>query len=160
MKKSKKTLMAIALASVIGVSSLTGCTEAAIEENQIESTVMEDEPVEEEPVEEEQIPEVRVFEPYTHVFFVRTYNEPDTSTITGGQVEIPEGYEILDIENWAERSGYGSRTPGYDVWFINTKTVEASLVYNEPLDIYDYSQPGTVIEMTNEEDGPTKTLIP
>ena len=160
MKKSKKNLMALALASVIGVSSLTGCTVEETDENQIESTVMEDEPVEEEPVEEEQLPEVRIFEPYTHVFFARTYNDPDTSTITGGQVEIPEGYEILDIENWAQKAGPGSRTPGYDVWFINTKTVEASLVYNEPLDIYDYSQPGTVIEMTNEEEDQTKPLTP
>lgn len=161
MKKSKKNLMAIALASVIGVSSLTGCNAVETEENQTESIEMEEVSNEEEVlVEEEQNFENKVFEPYTHVYYVRTYNPSEPSTIKGGQVEIPEGYEILDIENWTQKHGYGSRNAGYDIWFINNKTVEVSPVYNETIGTYDYSQPGTVIEMTNEEDGPTKTLIP
>ena len=160
MNKSKKNLMALALASVLGVSSLTGCTGVEAEESQEVSSVTEEISNEEETQTVEVVVETKVFEPYTHVYYVRINNEINTNSVTGGQVEIPDGYEILDIEPWAERVIDGSRTPGFDVWYINNKTVEATLVYNSTIRRYDYSKPGVVIELTNEEEGPTKTLIP
>ena len=162
MKKSKKNLMAIALASVLGVSSLTGCTgvEAEEESQAVEAATEESSNEEEETQTVEEVVETKIFEPYTHVYYVRVDNEINTNSVTGGQVEVPEGYEILDIEPWTERVLEGSRSPGFDVWYINNKTVEATLVYNAPIGVYDYSEPGVVIELTNEEEGPTKTLIP
>ena len=53
-----------------------------------------------------------------------------------------------------------SQTGGFDVWFINNKPVEVQSVYNESTGGYDYSTPGTVIEMELEEEGPTKVLTP
>ena len=162
MNKRKKNLMALALASVLGVSSLTGCTGVeAEEESQAVESASEEISNEEETQEVEEVVETKIFEPYTHVYYVRVSNDNvDTYRVTGGQVEIPEGYEILDIEPWIEKIAAGSRSPGYDVWYINNKTVEATLVYNAPIGVYDYSEPGVVIELTNEEEGPTKTLIP
>lgn len=170
MKKSKKNLMALALASVISVSTLTSCGEEVASESKTDISIEEEVPSEETPVdevtaettssEEVQADETKVFDPYTHVFFVRINNRISTSYVKGRQVEIPEGYEILDIEPWTERVGYGSRTPGYDVWFINNKTVEATPVFNDLIDGYDYSAPGTVIELTNEESVQSKKLTP
>ena len=98
----------------------------------------------------------KVFEPYQHLFYVRnsTSNVEYSEKVTGGSVNIPEGYTVLDIENFTELSGYGSQTGGYDIWYTNTKTVEVSAVYNESIDGYDYSHFGTVIEdeKTREED--------
>ncbi len=173
MKKSKKNLMALALASVISVSTLTSCGEEVASESKTDISIDEEVPSEGTPVdevtaettssEEVQADETKVFAPYTHVFFARIYNQTNlyrTYSVKRGQVEIPEGYEILDIEPWIERIGYGSRTIGYDVWFINNKTVEATPVYNDLIDGYDYSAPGTDIELTNEESVKSKTLTP
>lgn len=158
MKKNKKNLMALALASVISVSTLTSCGEEVASESVTDISIEK----------EVQADETKVFAPYTHVFFVRINNEINVvhtnvnhaCNVKGGQVEIPEGYEILDIEPWTKKTGYGSRTPGYDVWYINNKTVEAISVYNDLIDGYDYSAPGTVIELTNEESVKSKTLTP
>ena len=173
MIKSKKNLMALALASVISVSTLTSCGEEVASESVTDISIEEEVPSEGTPVdevtaettssEEVQADETKVFDPYTHVFFVRINNQTNiisTANVKGGQVEIPEGYEILDIEPWTDAIRDGSRTEGYDVWFINNKSVEATPVYNDVIDGYDYSAPGTVIELTNEESVKSKTLTP
>lgn len=71
--------------------------------------------------------------------------------ITGGAVSIPEGYSVYDIENFNEEYGAASQTGGYDVWFINDVPVEVEKVYNEVLDVYDYSEPGTPVLDKSEE---------
>ena len=74
--------------------------------------------------------------------------------------KIPEGYEILDIENFTEKYGYGSQTGGFDVWFINNQEVEVEPIYNATYETYDYSEPGRVTEVLKEEKGPELKLTP
>ncbi len=103
--------------------------------------------------EQNEKPSDQEFEPYEHVFY-RRYELSDsymnTSSITHGQVEIPEGYEILEIENYIDTKGRGSVTKGFDVWFTNTETVTAEATYNEITRQYEYSTPGRVVENENE----------
>ncbi len=101
------------------------------------------------------MPEVKVFEPGEHVFMVR-YNLIDelgyssSKGINSASITVPEGYEVLDLENF---TGLGNKvgtgqTYGVDVWYINSEVVEVTPVYNEAFDTYDYSQPGQVVEST------------
>ena len=80
-------------------------------------------------------------------FFERYYltSSVNSQDIAGGSVSIPEGYSVYDIENFTCPYRYGSETGGYDVWFLNDVPVEAEKVYNEVLEIYDYSEPGTPV---------------
>lgn len=107
----------------------------------------------------EEMPEVKTYEAGEHVFMIR-YNLLDelgyssSKSITGASIPVPEGYEILDMENFI---GLGSKvgtgqTYGVDVWYINNEVVEVSPVYNEAFKFYDYSQPGKVVEPTLGED--------
>ena len=110
---------------------------------------------------EEEVPEVVTYEPYEHVFYRRYNNLTKDSYATevfSGQIEIPEGYEILEINNYDEKLGNGSQTGGFDVWFINNQPVEVTPVYNPSVGGYDYSQPGQVIVITSAEEAPTKSL--
>lgn len=75
----------------------------------------------------------------------------ETEEITGGSISIPEGYSVYDIDNFSSKYRTGSETGGYDVWFQNDVPVEATKVYNEVLEIYDYSKPGTPILENIEE---------
>lgn len=158
-KKTKafKSATAISLCLALGLS-LTGCsTGGTVTENQKQKPA-----VEQVAVQEVQAPENRTFEPYEHVFYLRydTLTKKEFSErVYGGQIVIPEGYEILEIENFNEYRGYGSQTRGFDVWFINTKKVEVKPVYNEAIGAYDYSEAGTVIEEELvEEDTKSLTL--
>lgn len=109
----------------------------------------------------EKMPEVKVFEPGEHVFMIR-YNLLDelgyssAKGVNSASICVPEGYEILDLENYISLgSKIGtSQTYGVDVWFINNESVEVTPVYNEAFDSYDYSQPGKVIEpvVSNENE--------
>ena len=109
----------------------------------------------------EKMPEVKVFEPGEHVFMIR-YNLVDelgyssAKGVNSTSISVPEGYEILDLENFISLgSKIGTcETYGVDVWFINNESVEVTPVYNESFDSYDYSQPGKVIEpvVSNENE--------
>lgn len=114
-------------------------------------------------VEEEQRKiEKKKFAAGKHVYFKRYYNAENkyAEDIMGGQITIPEGYEILDIENFTEKYGKGSQTGGFDVWFINNQEVEAEPIYNATYKTYDYSEPGRVTEVLEEEKGPELKLTP
>lgn len=104
--------------------------------------------------EQSEKPSNQEFEPYEHVFYRRyellNPSKDDTSSITEGQVEIPEGYEILEIENYTDTKGRGSVTRGFDVWFTNTETVTAEATYNEVTRQYEYSTPGKVVNSKEE----------
>ena len=150
MKKS--SYKSILLATAASLVLLTGCSTGREvtnlpNQNQIQQEIT--------------IPENQTFEPYQHVYFTRYYlsEKVQPERITGGQIEIPEGYEILTIENWDESEYKSSQNGGYDIWFINNKTVEVEAVYNESKEQYDYSQPGIVCEPTVEE-SPTLKLTP
>ena len=88
-------------------------------------------------------PDNKIFAPGKHCYW-RFYN-PRTLV---GQVSVPEGYEILDIE-----ASYDYYVGSYIVWFINTETVEAEAVLSEiGLDRkYYYSKPGKVVKKEKEK---------
>ena len=151
MKKTR--VVSLLLAGAISLTMLTGCTQTKKVESQKEGTTVTT-------VEEQNVPEPKRYEPYDHFFFVRynivSGNNHYAEQISGGQIERPDGYEILDIENWNMTKYKSSQTGGFDVWFVNYMPVEVEPVYNEATGTYDYSQPGKVIEpeeeLDNEED--------
>lgn len=112
----------------------------------------------------ENSPGSREFEAGEHVFMVR-YNFFDSLGYSNAEsidrlsISVPEGYEILNLENFI---GLGSKigtgqTYGVDVWYINNEKVLVRPYYNEKFEHYDYSQPGEVIELEKtEENGLTK----
>lgn len=152
----KRRIASLALSGVLATTMLSGCS---FRDEQI-LTEQKNRPVLEQ-VSETQL-EKKVYPPYEHVFFKRYYSSKGhyAEKILGGQVEIPEGYEILEIENFNEKYGYGSQTGGFDVWFINNEPVEVSPIYNQILEIYDYSEPGSVVDMSLQEEGPSLKLTP
>lgn len=137
------------LVSTLGTSGLTSCTS----KNQNESNVVE------QSYESAEELDTKVFEPYTHVYFKRYdllkhdmfSNKIFSKDVISGQIEIPEGYEILEIENFDELINRGSQTRGFDVWFINNTTVEVNPTYNSFYEKYDYSEPGRVIQLEDSE---------
>ena len=151
--------LAVSLCLALGIT-LSGCsTGGTVVENTKQKPV-----VEQVAMQEVQVPANKVYEPYEHVFYLRYDNlteEKYSEKVYGGQIVIPEGYEILEIENFNEYIGYGSQTRGFDVWFINNKKVEAKAVFNEATGAFDYSEPGTVIEEELvEEESRSLTLTP
>ena len=153
MKKGK--VVSLLLTTALAATLLTGCGKTGTE---IAGETKTKPAMEQVAVVEQVVPEKKVYQPYEHVYFQRFYNDTYTEDIYGGQIIIPEGYEILEIENVIKKAGYGSRTAGFDVWFINTKTVEVEPVYNGAYGYYDYSQAGTVLEQELEEENPSLKL--
>lgn len=169
MKKRKVLSLVLALAMSTGL--MTGCGNST-QTNVVEDTqsiIATTEPVvvdkETNRIDAyEEMPEVKVFEPGEHVFMIR-YNLIDelgyTSSkgINSASITVPEGYEVLDLENFTalgNKVGTG-QTYGVDVWYINNECVEVTPVYNEAFETYDYSQPGKVIEPTiTDDNGLTK----
>ena len=110
----------------------------------------------------------KTFHPGTHVYFKRYYIANHVQdyfyrsyNVLGGQVDVPEGYQVLSLQQVIGTSNDTNvKTHGVDVWFINVKRVEVEPVHNEYLGIYDYSEPGTVVETKVEEKGPELLLRP
>ena len=155
----KRKIASILLAAAIATTLLTGCENTGATMSNSSNSYA----VEQVASQETQIPKTKTYAPYEHVFYVRYSNlekNKYAENVNGGQIEIPEGYEILEIENWNKEMYKASQTGGFDVWFINNKPVEVKSVYNKTTGSYDYSSPGTVIEMELEEEGPTKVLTP
>ncbi len=108
--------------------------------------------------------EKKTFHPGQHVLFKRYSLARYTGSfgsVRSGQLEIPEGYQVLSIQNVVRTSIHDDvETYGVDVWLINSRRVVAEPIYNEPLDIYDYSEPGTVVETMVEEQSPMLVFKP
>lgn len=165
-----KNIKRLAIYSTIGVlalTNLTGCSGKA--KGDSEETVVEEELTEEEISNEftalEQLQEevkegdTKTFEPYQHLFFIRVdllgknTNANNSIDISTGDINIPEGYKVFEIENFSSRYQKGTMggTMGYDIWFTNEIPVEVTAIYNEPLKKYDYSHFGIpVVEKENE----------
>lgn len=97
----------------------------------------------------------KIFKPYEHVFFVRVNLLTEKSSarkIKGGNIIVPEGYTVLEIENFSDRDSYGSQTEGYDIWFTNKVPVEVETIFNEALEKYDFSNFGTPIIDNKEKE--------
>lgn len=140
MKAITKNLAVFGLASTLGFS-LSGCGVTS------DSADVTKESSASEEIEDIDIEESKYFDVGEHLFFERYYlaSSVNSQDIAGGSVSIPEGYSVYDIENFTYPYRYGSETGGYDVWFLNDVPVEAEKVYNEVLEIYDYSEPGTPV---------------
>ena len=88
---------------------------------------------------EEAIPkEPKEFKEGEHVF-PQIYGFED-------QIEIPDGYHILEVEPNIVPIGSGAKTIGYVVFYINDEPVVVESSYNEEKHEYDYHTPGRVIE--------------
>lgn len=137
MSKFIKKLLVYGTVGIISLSTLTSC--GASDEREEAKTEQEQNDKEKTQYEE------KTFEPYKHLFFIRTVNTDElrSKRITGGSIEIPEGYEVFCIENF--NGGSSSETAGYDIWYTNTVPVKVEPIYNESLEIYDYSHFGAPI---------------
>ena len=154
---NKKRLTSLALSGILAATMLSGCSKNNDKESQLLAEEKNKPALKQ--VADAQLAK-KIYFPYEHVFFKRYYSSDDiySRTILGGQVEVPKGYEILEIENFTEKIGYGSQTGGFDIWFINKVTVEVTPVYNQSLKTYDYSEPGSVVDMSLQNDeGPELT---
>ena len=159
MRKNKVT--SLLLATAMAATLLTGCasTQEPISQEAVEqarSTTSSEFVVSSR---EELAP--KVYQPYEHVFMVRHYCGMSAENLSSIQIAVPEGYEVLTVQNFSETEYKTTQTGGFDIWFVNTKTVEVTPVYNETCEYFDYSGPGTVIEEELvEEDTKTLTLTP
>lgn len=164
-----KKLAIYGIVGAISLSELTGCLRKNSETKNSDNTYIEVPKTEEAIFNSNQAlnqiqsevkeGETRIFEPYQHLFFIRVglltadsmyYAE----NINGGSINIPDGYQVLTIENFAEMERNTSQTGGYDIWFTNEVAVEVTAIYNESIKKYDYSHFGLPIaekEKENEE---------
>lgn len=146
--KNKK-MVSLALVLALGVGTLTGCgnkNAEIIEESTgaivAEETIAVSNNKNFQTFEE--IPESKEYEPYEHVFFQRYNNYWD---LNGGTIVIPDGYEMIDIKYYDQKTGYGAQSNYLDLWLTNTLKVVVEPLYNERTNTYDYSQPGTIVEL-------------
>ena len=159
---NKRKVGALVISMAIATSLLSGC--AMMDYYKEEASKKETEEIVQ--VQPTEVPrreeETKVFEIGRHIFSQRFFTRRvQNQELSGNQINIPEGYEVLEIENFNGGTSYGySVTSGYDVWFINTQVVEATEVYNETINDYEYSAPGRVITPTVEQEGPTLKLTP
>ena len=147
MQKDKIIKTAVAL--TLGSTLLTACS---VEKNEPEENISND--MISELYQGVEVGDKQVFEPYEHLFYVR-YHEMEyleETTEIKGSIAIPEGYEILQIDQYREPSYSTNRTAGYDVWYTNNKTVEVEAVYNEAYGRNDFSAFGKVVEKDNTQE--------
>lgn len=168
----KKKIISLTLALALSTSLLTGCgdkTQAHVS-GDAESIVITDReqyeaslPVVNDSSNRidnfEVAPDVKEFEPGEHVFMIRydLFDElgySNAESINSLSITVPDGYEILNLDNYIGLGGkIGTcQTYGVDVWYINNEKVVVEPVYNEAFKFYDYSQPGSVIvELDTDE---------
>ena len=138
--KSKK-LLALALALS---TTMMGCQEESSKEEIVDSKESSPYVIEGGVAQEG---EIKQFDVGKHMFYIR-YAPADAYKDVGGSIEIPDGYEVFDVENVAEFKG---KTVAVDVWYQNTVPVEVTAIYNESIRGYDYSQFGTPIELEKQK---------
>ena len=138
----KNNVIATALALAIGTTMLTACNnEAEVTNEEDQTNLFTDLYM---GVNEG---DVYTFEPYEQLFFIRYSEEGVKARDTkGGSVEIPDGYEVVAVEQFFEPVYNSPQTRGYDVWYTNNQTVEVKAIYNEAYGRYDFSQFGKVKE--------------
>ncbi len=154
----KRRAISLVLALAMSTGLLAGCeasTKTEVSDNTqsivetVEPTIVDSNRVDN----YEEMPEVKVFEPGEHVFMIR-YNYfdelgyRDAESVNSASITVPEGYEVLDVENFTALGNKigTNQTYGVDVWFINNETVEVTPVFNKAFNSYDYSQAGKVVE--------------
>lgn len=153
MKKLAKKMTLYTTIGALGTVSLTSCG-VSLNGDVNNNNIVTNEQLEEERnskialntiVDDVDANDKKIFAPYEHVFHIR-YEV--SSYIVGNSISIPEGYEVLQINNLFE-GNRGVDTIGYDIWFTNKIEVEVEAVYNENLGKWDYSNFGIVVEKDN-----------
>ncbi len=152
---NNKKVKSLVAAIVIGTTLLTGCSSdkapvvedtAAMETT--EPTISVTVGTNRIDIFEEQ-PEAKEFEAGEHIYMSRYHvrRSIGVENVSGVSITVPEGYQVLDFENYISLGGKigTQQTYGVDVWFINDEKVLVKPVFNEGLGAYDYSQAGTVI---------------
>ena len=161
----KKRIISLTLALALSTGLLSGCsdkTKTEVSDN-TESIVIADSEKYEDTLSVvngstnridhfEEAPEIKEFDPGEHVFMVRYHlldelGYLNAESINSLSITVPEGYEILKLDNFVGLGGKigTGQTYGVDVWFINNEKVAVKPVYNEIFRFYDYSQPGSVL---------------
>lgn len=101
-----------------------------------------------------QVGDTKTFEPGEHYICVRMPQNVDgynVDIIEGAAINnIPEGYEVYQISPYIEKTGTGSGTGGYDIWFVNTETVKVTATESEGNEKPGYYTFGTVVEDNKE----------
>ncbi len=143
MKTGVRNLAIFGLVGTLSCFSLAGCGNASSNPENKEDEVKSEQIVTD---------EEKYFDVGEHMFFERYWLTGliDAEDIDGGSITIPDGYSVYTIENFTKKYGNGSETGGYDVWFVNDEPVEAKKVYNESLETYDYSEPGTPVKVKED----------
>lgn len=97
-----------------------------------------------------QIGEEKIFAPGEHYICVRVSQHTDgydNDNVAGAAINnIPDGYEVYSILPYNKKTGYGSATGGYDIWFVNNKTVKAKASYYKRYGNNGYYTFGEVVE--------------
>lgn len=88
----------------------------------------------------------KIFDEGEHILSVRVNYRYNNQYVDYAVNNIPEGYEIFDIEPYTIQAGRGSQTQGFDIWFKNTEPVEVHATYNEGYEQYGYFTFGEVVE--------------
>ncbi len=132
----KNKIAVYATMLTIGAVSLTGCGEKDNSNNKDTNTVISKE------INKEQ---EKTFDAGCHVFSIRNDAYP-ASYEHKNIVNVPDGYEIFDIEYVIKSYDKTSDSPTYDVWYINTVPVTVKGTWNEDSNEYEYTNFGTPIE--------------
>ena len=85
---------------------------------------------------------IKVFDEGKHIISVRVSYVNSNSTANYVINNIPEGYEVFDIESCNNKS----ENKEYDIWFINTEKVKVNATYDESSDKYGYYSFGIPVE--------------
>ena len=116
---SKKKIAALLAALLVTVSCLSACTNQNNTNTKGGNSVVSTAKADEEPK-----VVTKIFEPRTHLYNrIYTYN---TGWDKKRQINVPDGYEVFEIIPYITTSGSGGYTKGFEVWFINVETVEAT----------------------------------
>ena len=93
--------------------------------------------------------DIKIFDEGQHYISVRISENPRQNSyfVEGYAINnIPEGYEVYEITPYNSVLSNGSKTNGYDIWFVNTERVEVHASYNDNYEQYGYFTFGEVIE--------------
>ena len=139
----KKKLLILGLLTT-GSLTLTSCTNATGDSN----SYIVQESLQDEISSDAEKGSTKTFESGEHYLCVQI---PQKRDFNGNEVpvkaidNIPDGYNVYEIVPYQEQSGYGSKTGGYYIWFVNDETVEVTATYNDYYKTYGYYTFGEVV---------------
>lgn len=154
--KLKAALVALTMLTG-GTITMTGCQNTKSNDAKAEEKIYQNELVDEimGGVESGSVKEFEIGQHYISVRIPDETYGPAAEDVPGLAINnIPEGYEVYQIVPFTEKSGSGSQTAGYDVWFVNIEPVKVTATYNTYYHTYGYFTFGEVVTKTEDN---TKT---